>query len=111
MPPPLVGIWARWPYFHNNSVASLCEVLTSADKRRKAYYAVPAENKDTDFDQNCVGYPSNFDLVSRPDAIKFDTSKKALGNMGHDEGIITKNGEEIYTTQEKMQIIEFLKTL
>ena len=27
VPPPLVGIWARWPYFHNNSVPSLCAVL------------------------------------------------------------------------------------
>jgi mono/diheme cytochrome c family protein len=24
VPPPLVGIWSRWPYFHNNSVPNLC---------------------------------------------------------------------------------------
>lgn len=28
VPPPLVGIWARWPYFHNNSVPTLCDLQT-----------------------------------------------------------------------------------
>ena len=37
VPPPLEGIWARWPYFHNNAAPSLCAVLTRAEDRPKTF--------------------------------------------------------------------------
>lgn len=111
VPPPLVGIWARWPYFHNNSVSSLCEVLTPAKDRLKSYVGVMALDKDTDFDEDCVGYPDPSLLSDRKDGLKFTANKKGLLNIGHDEGIITEDGVEKFSGSQKMQIIEFLKSL
>ena len=114
VPPPLDGIWARWPYFHNNSIPNLCALLTVSQKRPLTYVSGAAINKSTDFDQNCVGYP----LGKRaPMAWKenpehtYDTRKEGLSNKGHDVGIFIKDGKEIYTRKEKLELIEFLKTL
>lgn len=114
VPPPLDGIWARWPYFHNNSVANLCELLTPSHLRVKTYWSGPANNRETDFDQECIGYP----LASKtPQQWKknpeffYDTSREGMSNSGHDLGIFIKDGREIYSMEEKKEIIEFLKTL
>ena len=58
VPPPLDGIWARWPYFHNNSAPSLCAVLTASELRPVVYVAGPAIRPETDYDPDCNGYPS-----------------------------------------------------
>ncbi len=114
VPPPLDGIWSRWPYFHNNSVPNLCALLTLAKNRPVTYWAGKANDKDRDFDQDCVGYPladktppewkKNKDLF-------YDTRKEGLHNTGHDAGIFIKDGVEIFTADEKMELIEYLKTL
>ncbi len=106
VPPPLVGIWARWPYFHNNSVPSLCAVLTRAADRPKTYAAVAA-NDEQDFDRECNGYPAQ---VTKP-VMTYDTSKPGLSNSGHDERIFLDHGKEIFTPEQKHELIEFLKTL
>ena len=48
---------ARWPYFHNNSAPTLCDVLLPTPKRAKRYYITPPRNKTRDFDSVCNGYP------------------------------------------------------
>ena len=111
VPPPLVGIWARWPYFHNNSVPSLCELLTPDTERKTSYLGVKAKNKTRDFDVDCVGYPHPSKLTDRIDAIKYDSSNEGMSNSGHTEGILIRNGQELYTKQQKTELIEFLKTL
>lgn len=114
VPPPLDGIWSRWPYFHNNSVPNLCALLTRASQRPVTYWAGPANDKDRDFDQNCVGYPLG---AKTPSAWKenkdffYDSRKEGLKNSGHDEGIFLRDGAEIFTSAEKRELIEFLKTL
>lgn len=114
VPPPLDGIWARWPYFHNNSIPNLCALLTPGPKRPVVYVAGPAKNKDTDFDQDCVGYPLGKDVPQGwkldPEFV-YDSRKEGLSNKGHDERIFIKDGKEIYTQIEKSELIEFLKTL
>jgi hypothetical protein len=114
VPPPLDGIWARWPYFHNNSIPNLCALLTPGPKRPLTYWAGPAQNKDTDFDQICVGYPTGQDVPRAwkmvPDYF-YDSTKEGMSNQGHDERIFMKDGEEIYTYEERLELIEFLKTL
>ncbi len=113
VPPPLVGIWARWPYFHNNAIPNLCALLTRGEARPVTYYAGDAENPQTDFDQDCVGYP----LADKtPSAWKsadflYNTNLEGLSRFGHDEGIILNQGKELYTPVEKSELIEFLKTL
>lgn len=114
VPPPLEGIWARWPYFHNNSIPNLCALLTKGSHRPKTYWSGKALDKERDFDQECVGYPlgdkTPKEWMEDKDYF-YDTKKEGLSNLGHDEGIFLKNGKEIYSFEEKMELIEFLKTL
>lgn len=113
VPPPLVGIWARWPYFHNNSVPSLCAVLTAAKDRPKFYYSGEANDQEKDFDSECNGYPLG---NATPDAWKtsehlYDTRKAGMGNNGHDEDIFLENGKELLLPEQKRALIQFLQTL
>ncbi|MBL7557019.1 MAG: hypothetical protein JNM24_14440 [Bdellovibrionaceae bacterium] len=114
VPPPLVGIWARWPYFHNNSVPNLCELLTPAHLRTKEFYQGPAVDKNKDFDFECNGYPEPTAAPSawkKDPELKFDTRKKGMGNMGHDEDIFLVDGQEILSPSDKKDLIHFLQTL
>lgn len=114
VPPPLVGIWARWPYFHNNSAPTLFDVITPDYKRPKTYIAVEAKDPNKDFDKIKNGYPA-------PELIKpefrnnkkyfFDTTIRGLSNMGHTKMLLDENGNERFTFEEKLELIEFLKTL
>ncbi|MEZ0392646.1 MAG: cytochrome c [Pseudobdellovibrionaceae bacterium] len=111
VPPPLVGIWARWPYFHNNSAPSLCAVLTASSKRPKVYWAVAANNPAEDFDSDCNGYPMNLPEQRKKSDYKYNTQIPGLGNSGHDEGIFLSQGQELLSLEEKRDLILFLKTL
>lgn len=107
VPPPLVGIWARWPYFHNNSAPSLCAVLTRHQDRPQTYYAGEAKDPNQDFDSDCNGYPTQ-----RPGWSNFyDTMREGLSNSGHDEGIFLRDGVELISREEKADLIVFLQTL
>lgn len=113
VPPPLVGIWARWPYMHNNSIPNLCVLLTPAKKRPSIYYSGEALNKDTDYDFACGGYPIG---EKTPKSWKtrehlYDTRRTGMSNAGHDEGIFIKDGKEVLTADEKHNLIQFLQTL
>lgn len=113
VPPPLVGIWARWPYFHNNSIPNLCALLTPSAKRPRYYFAGAANDPSKDFDFECNGYPLG---AKTPDNWKksillYDTRKKGMSNSGHDERIFIKDGKEIFSTQDKKDLIHFLQTL
>jgi len=115
VPPPLVGIWARWPYFHNNSVPTLYDVLTPDVKRPKTYISVPAQDKNLDFDTVKNGYPAKENIRAPWKTDKkhfFNTKTPGLRNMGHTKWIlIDQNGKEKFDHQAKLEIIEFLKTL
>jgi cytochrome c5 len=113
VPPPLVGIWARWPYFHNNSAPTLCDVLTVSSQRTKKYYTGNAVNPYSDYDNECVGFPlgNKTPLAWRTEENLFDTAKQGLSNAGHDINIFIRDGKEILTPTDKKDVIEFLKTL
>lgn len=113
VPPPLVGIWARWPYFHNNSVPSLCAVLSAQAERPPTYFSGEAQVAETDFDADCNGYPLS---EKTPESWKnpkhfYDTRQLGMGNQGHDEGIFLTNGKELFSQQQKRALIQFLQTL
>jgi mono/diheme cytochrome c family protein len=114
VPPPLVGIWARFPYFHNNSAPSLCAVLTKASERPATYYAGQPDDPKRDFDEACNGYPTGDQIPAAwkkdPEGL-FDANVPGLGNQGHDEGVFLKDGVELFTPAQKRDIIEFLQTL
>lgn len=109
--PPLVGIWARWPYFHNNSVPSLCALLTRSAARPKEYWARPANDPHKDFDSRCNGYPSSAPPWDTAAEFLYDTALEGRSAAGHDEGIFLKDGREILSIEDKWALIHFLQTL
>jgi len=113
VPPPLVGIWARWPYFHNNSAPTLCDVLSASKNRAKNYYVGEAKNPDTDYDDECNGLPRGNKVPKEWKTAErfFDSRLEGLSNVGHDEKIFLKNGQELLSIQDKKDLIVFLKTL
>jgi mono/diheme cytochrome c family protein len=113
VPPPLVGVWARWPYLHNNSVASLDQLLTPAKDRATTFYVGPADDAERDYDAHAVGFPLGDDTPRnwrRPSRL-FDTRLPGLSNSGHDEGIFATDGVSDLADTERRDLIEFLKTL
>ena len=114
VPPPLDGIWARYPYFHNNSIPNLCELMTPPEMRAKRYYAGNAKDPESDYDFDCVGYPLGSKTPAawkRNSDYLYDTEKPGLSNSGHYVGIFTRNGKERFSEDEKKDLREYLKTL
>lgn len=114
VPPPLVGIWARWPYFHNNSVPSLCAVLTPYKQRPKTYWAGESMDKNRDFDSECNGYPTADRVPSEWKKRKerfFNTRRSGMRNYGHDRRIFVKNGKNVLSKEDRAALIQFLQTL
>lgn len=92
---PLNGIWATAPFLHNGSVPNLYELLLPPIKRSNVFYL-----GDHTFDAKKVGY------ISTPcdNCFRFDTRQSGNRNSGHRYGI--KLSE-----QERLDLVEFLKTL
>lgn len=107
MPPPLDGIWATAPFFHNGSVPTIELVLNSY--ARPTYWA-RTDLDSTNFDENALGWP----WVAHdgpPDALQpaerkmvFDTTQYSQSNAGHTYG-------DHLTDAERRAVIEYLKTL
>lgn len=103
--PPLNGIWATAPYFHNGSVPTLWHVL-HPDER-------PAIWRRTDingFDESRIGLQIEV-LGQLPEALRgdqrreyFDTSVKGKSAAGHDY-------PNRLSPAEKEALLEYLKTL
>ncbi|MCB9663711.1 MAG: c-type cytochrome [Alphaproteobacteria bacterium] len=114
VPPPLEGIWIRYPYLHNASVPTLCDLLSPADQRTPTFWLGPADDPATDFDAGCVGYPTG-DAVPAAwlddDDGHFDTTRPGLSNRGHDEHLLDAQGAEILGAADKADLIAYLKTL
>ena len=103
--PPLTGIWASAPYFHNGSVPTLWHVLRS--EKRPAMW----RRSRTAYDRERVGVQfEEFDKF--PESITdkaelrrfFDTSKPAKSAKGH-------TFPDELTRRQKRQLLEYLKTL
>ena len=86
---PLVGIWARAPYFHNGAVPDLESVLDST-QRPVAYGSAPDRARAT-YDPERVGWrytvpdtvPS---MATRSGRLVYDTARPGLANTGHTFG-------------------------
>ncbi|WP_419173101.1 hypothetical protein [Halobacteriovorax sp.] len=114
VPPPLDGIWSRYPYLHNNSIPNLCELMTPPDQRVKTFYQIPSDDPILDFNFECNGFPVGMDIPDErriPEAF-FDTSRPGLSNSGHYYRIFTdRDGNELLTQEQKADLRVFLKTL
>ena len=103
--PPLDGVWASAPYFHNGSVPTLWHVL-HPDQRPTAW-----RRTATGYDQNRVGLEveSFEDEPSDPSNIAerrkiFDTRKPGKSAAGHDF-------PASLSESEKTALLEYLKTI
>ncbi|MBN9121088.1 MAG: c-type cytochrome [Planctomycetes bacterium] len=107
--PPLDGVWATAPYFHNGSVPTLDGVLNS--KARPKRFTRSFKTGEADYDKVNVGWKVT-ELPNPPAANLppielrkiYDTSKPGRGNGGHTYG-------DDLTDEERAQVIEYLKTL
>jgi len=113
VPPPLEGIFLRYPYFHNNSVPNLCALMQKEQDRPKKFVQGPSF-KEEDYDQDCMGYPVGSKIPSEwlkeKDAL-FDTSKAGLRNIGHTQMFWDKEGKARQTPEQRADLLMYLKTL
>jgi hypothetical protein len=107
--PPLAGIWASAPYFHNGSVPTLWQLMTP--KERATRFVVGGHALDLrdlgialtcDAQRRCT-YPAGYQAFSEPAVI--DTTKPGLGSGGHEQDF-----ESLDDTQ-KRALLEYLKLL
>jgi mono/diheme cytochrome c family protein len=103
--PPLDGIWASAPYFHNGSVPTLWHVLHPA--KRPAVWTRHGDQ----YDQNRVG-PVISEYDELPSTVTvgwqrrqyFDTRGFGKSSAGHDF-------PDVLSEEEKRAVLEYLKTL
>jgi mono/diheme cytochrome c family protein len=106
--PPLDGVWATAPYFHNGSVPTLYGVLNS--KARPRVFTRSYRTDEADYDKAHVGWRTKVlaevpkDLSSHERRKIYDTTQSGRGNGGHTFG-------DGLTDEERFAIIEYLKTL
>ncbi len=103
--PPLDGVWASPPYFHNGSVPTLWHVL-HPEARPTVW-----RRSETDMDHDRVGFKIEVAKkvpLTEPDvSIRrsyFDTRRFGKGNGGHDY-------PSELSEPEKRAVLEYLKTL
>lgn len=104
--PPLEGVWATAPYFHNGSVPTLADVLKSTD-RPKAWHRTP-----DGYDTSRVGLeaerleavPPHIARDFRARRLYFDTTLDGKSAAGHTFG-------DKLSDEERGAVVEYLKTL
>jgi mono/diheme cytochrome c family protein len=107
--PPLDGIWATAPYLHNGSVPTLYGVLNS--KARPNLYTRSFGTDKADYDPKHVGWKVQLIEAAKDEKLPpieqrkiYDTRKSGRSNAGHTYG-------DKLTEEERMALIEYLKTL
>lgn len=107
--PPLHGVWATAPYFHNGAVPTIYHVTNS--KTRPAIYQPSFDVSEDGYDQERLGLKfSELKRAPGPDTPAHkrrkvtDTTRPGRGNQGHTFG--DKLNEE-----QRDALLEYLKTL
>jgi mono/diheme cytochrome c family protein len=107
--PPLDGIWATAPYFHNGSAPTVYHVLNSAARPR--YFTRSFGTEKEDYDPVRLGWkirvvsdPLAAGLASHERRRLYDTTQPGRGNGGHTFG-------DAFTEDQRRDVIEYLKTL
>ncbi len=107
--PPLDGVWATAPYFHNGSVPTIYDVLNSK-VRPKAFTRSYRTGKE-DYDPAKLGWKITvLEKAPGPEAPAmerrrtYDTTQSGQHNTGHRFG-------DALSEEDRMAVIEYLKTL
>jgi mono/diheme cytochrome c family protein len=105
--PPLDGIWITAPFLHNGSVPNIEALLDSS--KRPAYFA--RTYVSTDYLPSEMGWrftELSHGQADEPNAEQrkriYDTTLPGMGNGGHTFG-------DALSTEERREVIEYLKTL
>lgn len=98
--PPLVGIWATAPYFHNASVPTLDAVLDPA--LRPGIFRRSLDAQSYDFER--LGWPYKAVDSKGDDTGVYDATRPKYLNTGH-----TFAAE--MTPEQRRDLLEYLKTL
>jgi mono/diheme cytochrome c family protein len=105
--PPLDGIWASAPYFHNGSVPTLRDVLFP-DERPAVWRRLSESYNAVDVGLDYEGLdelPAEFNsLRSYERRFYFDTRTHGKSNQGHDF-------PATLTIEQREDVLEYLKTL
>ena len=102
---PHNGIWATPPYLHNGSVPNMYQLLSPVSERSKVFYLGSKQ-----YDPSKLGL--NTDALEG--ASRFDVLLPGNSNAGHEFNDEPKGNGVIgrkLTPEERMAIIEYLKTL
>src|SRR5262245_36993980 len=107
--PPLDGVWATAPYFHNGSVPTLYNVLNS--KSRPKIFTRSFRTGKEDYDATHVGWKvrvlergANLRYTAYEARQIYDTTLPGRANQGHTFG-------DDLSEEERRAVIEYLKTL
>jgi mono/diheme cytochrome c family protein len=107
--PPLDGVWASAPFFHNGSVPTVYHVLNS--KARPRIFTRSYRTDRAAYDPEQLGW--KFQLLDTPPDPRlpgierrkvYDTTQPGRSNGGHTFG-------DKLSESERMAVIEYLKTL
>ena len=103
--PPLDGVWASAPYFHNGSVPTLWQVLNPQE--RSAVWIRSSDELDAEQVGLTIRTVDRVPLTETDIAVRrqyFDTRRPGKSNAGHDY-------PDALTADEKQAVLEYLKTL
>jgi mono/diheme cytochrome c family protein len=107
--PPLDGVWATAPYFHNGSVPTVYHVLNS--KARPKVFTRSYRTGKEEYDPvklgwrvKVLGHRPGGDLPGSERRKIYDTTQRGQANSGHTFG-------DALTEDERAAVIEYLKTL
>ncbi len=101
--PPLDGIWASAPYFHNGSVPTVEAVLNSALRPAKWRRSFDPH----DYDLNTLGWkhePLPAGAPTHNDRSVYDTTRRGYSNAGH-------NYSDDLSEEDRAALLEYLKSL
>jgi mono/diheme cytochrome c family protein len=99
VPPPLDGVWATAPYFHNGSVPTLDAVLDPT--LRPGIFARSFDPDQYDFER--AGYPYEERLAKFADPAVYDSTELGNSNQGHTFAASLSHSE-------RAELLEYLKT-
>lgn len=101
--PKLWGVWSRFPYLHNMSVPTVYDLLSEPSSRPKKFSLKNAGERNR-FDEEKLGL-----TLIKNDIFKrrlYDTARKGSSNQGH-----YFESFKALTNENKLELIEYLKTL
>lgn len=107
--PPLDGVWATAPYFHNGSAPTVYDVLSS--KTRPKVFTRSFRTGKEDYDPVKLGWKITLlerapgpDVPGHERRRVYDTTQAGQHSTGHRFG-------DALSEEERMAVIEYLKTL